>query len=344
MKTRERNYDLLRVISAYMVILGHVSGTFLETFIWDFYDGLPGNHPLYTCLYTAVCRFSVPVFLMLSGAFVLANDKTADAGAFYRKAGKQIGLPALAAIVFAFAYSAITGLFIDHAGIMPALTALLNGAPFYHLWYLPVMLGIYLMAPWICRFRMESGKTVFRNTSAALLAAGTLALWLNAPVVMHWNIGEAVCYAGYFMCGYVIRDSAKKNRSGIFLVLCGVLLEIGAGILLYRLLLTGADRTLAEHRCILSYTPLTAAASVLIFAGCACTEIKTDTSKLAGAAYGIYLTHAFILDVIVRISRAWMGQRWLTHMDARIAVPLLSLLLYFLSFFVTKGIQAVRRR
>ncbi len=343
MRDRERNYDLLRSLAALAVILGHVSGTFLETFIWDFYDGLPGNHPLYTCIYTAVCRFSVPVFLMLSGAFVLANPKTEHAGSFYRKAWKQIGIPGFAAIVFAVLYSAVTGMFLDHTGIRPAFDALLSGAPYYHLWYLPVMLGIYLLAPLISRFKHAVSASVFCKVSLGMTAAGTLALWLNPPVQMHWNIGEAFCYTGFFMMGAVIKDSVQTKKHGWIYVVGGVLLQVLSGLLLYRSLLAGTDRALAEHRYIMSYTPLTTAASLLIFLGFAKMKIRVGTEAAAVRTYGVYLVHAFLLDLILRISRAAGGQRWLTHLDSRIAIPLLTILLYGLSLAVSELLHRLRR-
>ena len=46
MKEREYNYDLLRAVSAFAVVLGHVAALFIETAQWDYFDGLPMNHPL----------------------------------------------------------------------------------------------------------------------------------------------------------------------------------------------------------------------------------------------------------------------------------------------------------
>ncbi len=345
MKEREHNYDLLRVISAFAVIFGHVSALFIETFLWDLHDGLPANHPLFSTVYTAIPRFSVPVFLMLSGAFVLASSRTEDAASFYRHSLKHIGIPAAAAILFGFGYSLFTGLVLDHTGVMPAVQALIAGAPFYHLWYLPVMLGTYLLAPWIRRFKQEVTPEVFRNVSVGMLVLGCLALWLNPPVTSHWNIGEAFCYTGFFMIGDVLReDAADKHSGGWLYILAALILHIISGVLLYRALLAGMDRTLAEHRWVMSYAPLTAAASVLMFAGFARLKKAPDTGKLAANSYYVYLVHAFILDVIVRISRSLMGQRWLTHLDARAAIPLLSLLVYLLCLGAASVLRKPKHR
>ena len=343
-KEREYNYDLLRVLSAFAVAFGHVSALFIETLIWDLADGLPLNHPLFSVIYTSICRFSVPVFLMLSGAFVLASPKTSDAASFYRRSWKRIGIPAAAAALFGFLWMLCTGLMIDHTGAAPALEALRNGAPFYHLWYLPVLFGTYILAPWIRRFMEEVSFRTFEKVSACMLVLGCLALWATPPVVFHWNIGEAFCYIGFFMIGYVLRENGRgKTKGGLLMICAAMALHVISALLLYRALLSGADRTLAEHRYIVTYAPLTVAASLLVFAGFARLKAKPFAERFAPHTYNIYLIHAFLLDIAVRILRAWKGQRWLTHLDARFAIPLGGVILYLLSFGCSVLLKKLRK-
>ncbi|MBQ9328594.1 MAG: acyltransferase [Solobacterium sp.] len=343
MKERENNYDVLRVISAFGVVIAHVSASFVETFLWDFYDGLPGNHPLYSVLYTTIGRFTVPAFFMLSGAFLLSDSRTGDVHSFFKRSFQRVGIPAIAAMGFGVIYSLISATVFDHTGILPVIQGLLNGTPFYHLWYLPVLLGIYLLCPWVYRFKQEVSERAFCYTAIGMTAAGCLALWMNEPVTMHWNIGEAFCYLGFFLMGSVLRQNCRKGNAGIVYILLGLVMEAGCGILLYRALLNGMDRTLAEHRYIVSYAPLIAIASVMIFAGFSKLTIKTDVRRLSSAAYGVYLTHAFILDVVLRISRACFGQRALTHLDARIAIPVLAIIIFILSVLLTEVIRNLRK-
>ena len=342
MKKRELNYDILRAAAAALVVLAHVSAAFLETFIWDYWDGLPGNHPLYSVIYTTLGRFTVPVFFMLSGAFVLDGRKAENARTFYRKSWDAIGKTGAFAMAFGMLYSLFCSLVLDHTGIMPVLRGMMNGVPFYHLWYLPVLLGIYLLVPVIAKIRADVSDRDFRNISWFVLLAGCAALWLNPPVEMHWNIGESLCYAGYFMIGDVLRRDVKQKKGGLPLVIAGFLLEIGAAYLLYRSILAGNDRMLGEHRYILSYAPATVAASVLIFSGVSRMECRTDPGIFSRATFGIYLSHAFILDVILRVSRALYGQRWLTHLDARFAIPAVWVGVYLLSVGVSELLHRLR--
>ena len=332
MKEREYNYDLLRAVSAFAVVLGHVAALFIETAQWDYFDGLPMNHPLVSVVITALCRFSVPAFLMLSGAFVLGNPKTKDAASFYRRSWRHVGIPALAAMIAGVVYSLFCGLVLDHTGVMPAVEALISGAPFYHLWYLPIMAGTYLLAPWICRLREEVTPEAFAKLAVGMTVAGCLGLWLNPPVASHWNIGEAFCYTGYFMLGYVLRETNRGKSGGWLFIAAALLLHACSGVLVYRaVFVSGMDRALAEHRYFMSYAPLTVLASVLMFAGFARLKVHFSSGVFAAHTYSIYLIHAFLLDIISRLSRAVNGQRWLCHLDARFAILLLAVLIYVLS-------------
>ena len=344
MRERESNYDLLRGLAAASVVLAHVSASFVETFVWDYWDGIPGNHPLVSCVYTTLPRFSVPVFLMLSGAFLLGDERTGDFRSFYQKALKRVAVPAVIAIVFACVYNFITLGLIDHAGMRAVFQPLLDGAPFYHLWYLPVMLMSYLSAPFVYRFKDAVGESLFIKVSLVMTALGSYALWQNSPVTMHWNIGEAFCMLGYFMAGYSLRALSKDKKGGWVVVSLGVILEIIAGWLLYKALLSGMDRTLAEHRYIMTYTPLITLASLLIFAGFARVRVRGDYRWFSEHTYEIYLIHAFVLDVILRVSRHLYGQRTLTHLDSRIAIPVIALIVYLVSYGIAVLIKKAKPR
>lgn len=344
MKQRESNFDLLRVIAGFAVVQSHVSGAFVETAVWDYWDGLPMNHPLFSCVYTAVVRFSVPVFLMLTGAFLLERAETADWKKFYENSWKKVFAPAAMIFLFAVVYNLIFLILVDHQPLTAVLEPLLAGAPFYHLWYIPVIAVIYLLMPFVMLTKNALGEERFFQASAGFLFLAMAALWCNPPVTTHWNIGEGFCYLGYVLIGYTIRQNTHEKKYGLPLVALGFLLQVAAGYLLYKALITGADRALAEHRYIVSYAPLTVIGSVMIFAGFCRLTVKKDFSFLSAHTYGIYLVHAFILDLLLRVFRAHFGQRWLTHLDARIFIPLLALLVWAVSFGVCSALKKIRRR
>ena len=96
---RQNNYDLLRIISTIAVILIHVNWryfgsvyTMSETsFAWSM-----------EAIINIVTRFSVPVFMMLSGAFILQNAENGNAVFFYKKSLKKIFIPFVLAVLIGY--------------------------------------------------------------------------------------------------------------------------------------------------------------------------------------------------------------------------------------------------
>lgn len=128
-------------------------------------------------LLSHIVRFAVPCFLMLSGAFILADERNADYKYFYKKSFRNIGITS---IIFCLLYvlfrMAKLGLsvFIIHKHsvdtVFPRLFAivkdLIKGKPYYHLWYLFVLLGLYIAAPFVIRLASDlkrGGKPVWQN-------------------------------------------------------------------------------------------------------------------------------------------------------------------------------------
>lgn len=76
---RQTNFDLLRIICTIAVVMIHVSG-FYKAAITDegVFDEKYLRHVPTIVIYNTLSRFAVPCFMMLSGAFLLANDKNAE--------------------------------------------------------------------------------------------------------------------------------------------------------------------------------------------------------------------------------------------------------------------------
>lgn len=81
---RQSNFDLLRIISTFAVVLIHVNANVADS----------NNISLvgfnFCSLINIITRFSVPCFVMLSGAFILNNEKNADYKHFYAKSFYKI--------------------------------------------------------------------------------------------------------------------------------------------------------------------------------------------------------------------------------------------------------------
>lgn len=153
MSERKHNLDLLRIICTFLIILLHLGS----------YYAVVGNIQKYPDFYISVgtlaitvSRVAVPSFIMLSGYLILGNPRNKSPYTFYRKTIIILVIPAF---FFSFIY-VLYSLYIEKtksmylgtpANYMKPLKDWLNGVPFYHMWYIYMLLGLYLISPLFIR-------------------------------------------------------------------------------------------------------------------------------------------------------------------------------------------------
>ena len=123
----------------------------------------------------------------------------------------------------------------------------------------------------------------------------------------------------------------KSNGKGIALIAVGVLVEIGVSYLRYNQALQGiADEDL-KYRLVYPLCPLIVLASVCIFAGFSYLNLKKDFSKLSALTFLVYLFHAGIWDLLVRVVYK-MGYEW----NNLIAIPVCIIVVFIISTILSK--------
>lgn len=303
MNEREENYDLLRIACLAGVIALHVGAM---------YSGKLPEETRYSSKIAAdilhfATRFAVPCFVMLSGAFLLSDDKNMDYVYFYKKSARKLGIPLVIFSCFAFLYRE-AGIYM-HNGICYEMripiVEWLQGSPFYHLWYMYMLTGLYLLVPVLIRYiKSISGKSFVRIGGGYMAAA--MATALTSSGYLNWDIRMMACYLGYFLLGKLLYDrfADRKGRRAAIYFLCGIV------CLALTVCLKEAE---AGGNCFLpfikinyvnDFAPLNVLAAVCMF--CAAANMKVRKSllirKISECSYYIYLLHAFILDVIEKIA------------------------------------------
>ena len=132
---RDYRLDLLRVLAILAVLAIHCFGG--KGFLANYINGL--------------CRFSVPVFVMLSA--ICCAPKLADItslSAFYKPRYARVGVPLL---LFSFLYMAQSVMAGD--AIVNAARNFILGKPSYHLWFGFMILGVYIFMPFVSQLVAE---------------------------------------------------------------------------------------------------------------------------------------------------------------------------------------------
>ena len=158
--TRHEGLDVLRALAAFFVIGIHTSGQYLAPEHWQSSNGYVA------ALVQGFVQIGVPLFFMLSGAFLLAQP-IEKPSTFYRKRLPRLLIPLAVWLPLYYLYFWIKG-----ADVAEYALHLFWAKGYFHLWFLPPLLGLYLVTP-LLRKVIER---VSRSRDLALIAVGLLLL------------------------------------------------------------------------------------------------------------------------------------------------------------------------
>ena len=126
-------FDVLRVLATFTVIVLHLSAQhWADTDVFS-------NAWLAFNLYGGIVRWSVPIFVMISGALFLGRDTD-----IHTILKKNVARIATVFLSWSGCY-ALVDLVFRHAPLSVVLSQLITGH--YHLWFLYMIVGLYLLIP-----------------------------------------------------------------------------------------------------------------------------------------------------------------------------------------------------
>ena len=326
--------DLLRAMSAIAVIILHLAGSQLAA--------VPVDSRSFTVLnlYDALVRWCVPIFLMLSGAFLLDPKKSERLSRlFFRMLRIFVALVFWAA-VYALANHVATGGSLSLAGFRQALWNAVLGSTHYHLWFLYTILGLYLVTPILRAFVRGASRSDFHYfflltfllvsllpLLLRLRPSQTISLYLNR-LDIHLVLG----YVGYYVAGYYLKTYTLSRLAEAIIYVLGVFGGV-ATVCGTRALSLAQD---SFNDLLYGYTTpnvvfMAVAVFVLFRYVLGISEERNRKQRMAGVArisFGIYLVH----DLFIMLLRA-LDITVLSFSPA-LAVPLLAAVVFLLSFAV----------
>ncbi|RNF38247.1 hypothetical protein EEX84_15410 [Planococcus salinus] len=187
--------DWLRVLAIMVVVLVHVVSKILNTEAPDHWQWQLA-HAIDSAL-----RWCVPIFFMLSGALLLTKKQIPPIGEFY---SRRLGKVLIPLIFWSGVYLAY--LVFEQGEDMTLwqmVKRFLVDDVYYHLWFLYVIFGLYLMAPFLRLLVQHMSKRLFEVF---------LGFWLLFSVFMPllpkfygyepaFYTGMFQPFVGYFMLG-----------------------------------------------------------------------------------------------------------------------------------------------
>lgn len=221
-KNREGWADALRTFAILAVVLLHCAAMNIG-------GELPGDTRFWVInLMDGGVRWGVPVFVMLSGAFLLDPEKEMTTRQWLARVGRIALLTVFWGAVYALydARAAHMGLEWLLEGLISLVTCRLH----YHLWFLPMLLGLYLLLPLFrALVRGAERKTLWLAVGlwAAALALDKLFAFAPALPGQGWfealDLGHLLGYGGYLILGYLLRTCEIRPKRAYALYAAGAL-------------------------------------------------------------------------------------------------------------------------
>src|SRR5215207_2476267 len=329
--------DLIRVAAIFLVVMIHVSGQLTNA-----WGKVPTDQWLIADVYGGLARIAVPLFFMISGYLLLPRSESL--GDFYRKRVLKLLIPF---VVWSLLY---LGWYCgNHPGTCTpafAWNLLLVEGTYYHLWFLYSILGMYLILPVLrLMIRPETDKTIlwylmglwllFQPILASANKFWDFRIKLNAPLTTG--------FACFLILGYLMGDVAlSRGRVMMSAVIWGIgtLVTIVGTYLLTR---SAGQFDSFFYDFVSLNVILASGAAFLLLRWLSETKpfnspaAQAVTRSLAVSTFGIYLVHIIVMEVL----RDWIPflQINSTMGNAVWSVPLVSILVFLLSFLIVRILQ-----
>jgi len=202
-KQRLIHFDLLRILACFSVIMLHSAAQFWYILPMDSFDWWVVHS------YNSMVRFGVPVFVAISGALFLAPTREISIRKLYTR-------NILRMILLYVVWSVIYGIFdcCNWEGVPVTFDGLLfeifQGR--YHLWYIPMIIGLYMLLPILKRWVDNAPKKEIQYFLVIFLifkVGKTTLLSLETSEIISFVSGifvveELLGYIGYFILGYYV--------------------------------------------------------------------------------------------------------------------------------------------
>lgn len=216
------SFDILRIIACFSVVMLHSAAQFWYTLPVTSTDWKIANS------YDAITRFGVPIFVMISGALFLNTDRELDIKKIYKN---NILRLFIVYIVWSAIYGLLDCRLFDFSAIgwKDIVKEIISGR--YHLWYLPMIIGIYMLLPilklWVQNASKQNLQYFLGLFVVFQIFTETIKAWRHSPFIENvmnaFTVELACSYVGYFILGYYLYQYEIKRSTEIFIYAGGII-------------------------------------------------------------------------------------------------------------------------
>ncbi len=300
-KARNQYFDLLNVSACFSVVVLHSTG--------QVFNYSPSGTWTVALLLQTLCHFSVPVFFMLSGATLLEYRKRYTTREYFRKRWQRIGIPFIFWTLFYILWNQLVLHGTPLKGPLNLLNIFMNNGASNIFWFFYALLPIYLLFPLLSLVDWQNRRRVLFYLLCVCFIYNqimpVLSRFFDLSVTSFADFPFKNNYVDYALLGLFLRDMELTKRRKLFIFLIGAVGFAGmAGGTWYLSSSAGkTDAFFMDYHSVFCYF---LAIFAFIFARILCDchvfkktienkKIGSFLPTLAGASFGVYLTHLLVM-------------------------------------------------
>ena len=328
--------DVLRVIAILAVIMLHCSSNYVINYKLGSIQFLLGD------FFNSLSRIGVPLFVMISGALMLDETKELPISKIKNKIIKLVYLLAGWSFFYTSYIKVISPLFFTHkeVTIKSILWHFLHGH--YHLWYLYMLLGLYLLLPVLRLFvKIENKKYIYYIIALSVLFQFMPDIFMKNKYVSEFfnqfDMDFVKGYWIYFIVGWIIcRTGLKLQKIQKYFI---SMICFCSWIAMFFCFYFFNGFNIFSNKFILLFlysTTLFITIKNLIekYEYEIPISIKNTTSHIANLSFGIYLIHVFVLDNICFLAKVLFNIKY-ENANCLLYIFITFVLTVFISYIIS---------
>lgn len=328
--------DLLRIISAFAVVMLHVAAQH-----WG--DSFFSTEWMIRNVYDSCVRWCVPVFVMISGALFLDAKRELNVKRLYSKNVMHI--------LFAFVMWSLIYVLVNinkDAKISYIVPDTVAGH--FHLWFLKMLLGLYIIIP-ILKAITSSKQAEICFLFVAVITCfllpllfpviGTVGNGLRSMIEGWYNamqIKIALGYTGYFVLGHFLNTYIVRARIRNAVYVLGVFSIVCVIVLTYLFSVRKGEPYELFYGNLNIFTFFEASAIFLIAkqqSNNIPTQYHSSIIHLARMSFGIYLVHILVMFLFSKIGIDS------STFHPSFFIPCFSLIVFVVSYLITRILYSI---
>jgi|LakMenEpi03Aug12_release.lakeMendotaPanAssembly.Ray.scaffolds.fasta_scaffold00063_64 surface polysaccharide O-acyltransferase-like enzyme len=279
-------FDYLRVVSIFAVVLLHSVSHYTDQFGQILFSDW-----INVTVVNSFLRFCVPVFFMISGALNLDSEKPF----VMKKRVMKILIPLLA---WSFVYMLFSYYLSPETFSLTAFSPFKEQV-FFHLWFVYLLAGLYLMTPFIRKLVETSSLTKYFLILWVIWSVILPTLNIFFDAIPYLNLDLYAGFIGWYVLGYYLHKHFNRNIHWFLLFIGYLFASVAIFIGTYILTVSTLQNNHDFYSNLNLFVVIQAVCVFLFFKN---QEESLKSSKiiqiLSDVSFSLYFAHALVLQLL----------------------------------------------